>query len=96
MVFAGGEVGGVDATGSLGDMKDIHCSSFLVNECLSVSQLAAMGYTVVFDSEDAYILKPYSDFDIKANDILMKAAIVDGLYKLPLHVVVSNLIEDSD
>jgi hypothetical protein len=55
-----------------------------------------MGYTVVFDSEHAYILKPYSDFDIKANDILMKAVNVDGLYKLPLHAVVSNLIEDSD
>ncbi len=96
LVFAGGEVGGVDATASLGDMKDIHCSSVLAHECLSVSQLTAMGYTVVFDSEHAYILKPYSDFDIKANDILMKAVNVDGLYKLPLHDVVSNLIEDSD
>jgi hypothetical protein len=77
-------------------MKDIHCSAALAHECLSVSQLAAMGYTVVFDSEHAYILKPYSDFNIKANDILMRAANVEGLYKLPLHTVVSTLIEDSD
>ena len=55
-----------------------------------------MGHTVVFDSEHAYILKPYSDFNIKANDILMRAANVEGLYKLPLHTVVSTLIEDSD
>ena len=96
LVFAGGEVGAVDATASLGDMNDIHCSAALAHECLSVSQLAAMGYTVVFDSEHAYILKPYSDFNIKANDILMRAANVEGLYKLPLHTVVSTLIEDSD
>jgi len=95
LVFAGGSIGGVDATGSIGNMQEIHCSSDLSFEVLSVSQLAALGYTVVFDSENAYILKPSSDFNIKGKDILMKAAFVDGLYKLPLHTVVSNLIEDS-
>jgi hypothetical protein len=54
-----------------------------------------LGYTLVFDSENAYILKKEADFNIESNDILMKGIIQDGLYKIPLHTVIQNLIEDS-
>jgi hypothetical protein len=95
LVFAGGDVATVDATANLGEMENVHCSSSLAHECLSVSQLTMLGYTLVFDSENAYILKKEADFNIESNDILMKGIIQDGLYKIPLHTVIQNLIEDS-
>jgi len=96
LVFAGGEVGIVDATGSIGEMKEIHCSSALAHEIMSVSQLTEMGYTLVFDSNNAFVLKKEAVFEINNEDILMQGVNEDGLYKIPLHTIVQSLINEAN
>jgi hypothetical protein len=96
LIFAGGQVATVDATGNLGNMKDIHCSSALNHEVLSVSQLTKLGFTVVFDSANAYVLKENVNIRIKSTDIIMNAPMVEGLYKLPLLDVVNTFVTDTD
>jgi hypothetical protein len=77
-------------------MKDIHCSSALNHEVLSVSQLTKLGFTVVFDSANAYVLKENVNIRIKSTDIIMNAPMVEGLYKLPLLDVVNTFVTDTD
>jgi hypothetical protein len=96
LVFAGGEVGIVDATGSIGEMKEIHCSSALAHEIMSVSQLTEIGYTLVFDSSNAYVLKKGTVFEINNEDILMQGVNHEGLYKIPLHTIVQSLINEAN
>jgi hypothetical protein len=96
LVFAGGKGGKVESIGSLGELKDIHCSSALSNECLSVSQLSALGYIVIFDCNGAYIMKRGASVTVNEKELLFTADISNGLYKLPLQTAVKALIEDSN
>ena len=96
LVFAGGKGGKVESIGSLGELKDIHCSSALSNECLSVSQLSALGYIIIFDCNGAYIMKRGASVTVDEREMLFTADISNGLYKLPLQTAVKALIEDSN
>jgi len=90
--FGGGEVAKVDALGDIGMLKNIHCSTALTHECLSIPQLACMGFQVVFDSENAYVMKREANINIKKKHILMTAKMIDGLYKMPMNDLVTALI----
>jgi hypothetical protein len=95
LVFAGGAGGKVDSVARIGDLTNVHCSSSLTNECLSISQLSKLGYVVIFDNESAYVMKKNAEIVLDQREVLMTAKLTDGLYKMPLSTMIKSLVEDS-
>lgn len=95
LVFAGGESVKVEATGDIGEVSGIHCSSSLTNECISVSQLAKLGYVVIFDHDAAYILKRGVDVDVRKSNILLTAKASNGLYNIHMNDFIQTFINES-
>lgn len=95
LMFAGGNTATVDASGDIGEITGIHCSSKLTSQCISVSQLAKLGYVVMFDDDKAYILKRGVDVNINRKDILMTAPVDGGLYVIEMNDFIQTFIDEA-
>ena len=93
--FADGNTSTVDGIGNMGELRNINISGMLTHECLSISQLAKLGYATVFDQEKACIFKRETILDVKRDDILIEAFMENGLYKIPMNDLAAILTSES-
>jgi hypothetical protein len=96
LIYGNNQTSKVSKVASLGQLKEIVISSSLSDNIISVSQLASLGYTIVFSKRKAHILsKDYEMFADK-EQIIKSCKGKNGLYYISLDDLSEILLEEAD
>jgi hypothetical protein len=94
LVYGNNETSKVSKVAALGQLREVAISSSISDNIVSVSQLAALGYTVVFSKAKAHILGKNYEMMVKKDDIVKTCKCKNGLYNISINDLVEMLNDD--
>jgi hypothetical protein len=96
LVYGNNQTSKVQKLGNMGKMKDVHISSDISDNVLSISQLTDLGYSVLTTDKNMYVIRPDITFDLKRSSLMLTAKRNGGLYKAQLNKLSKLLITEKE